>query len=366
MRLILTIEHFAAAVGGAEAFARMVAMEMSRRGHDVHVVALDGDDLPGVTLHCGELAQFGALVEELKPDLSLDWGLNVPADVHRLGGGTHQEFLRYNLLGYPAFGRAIKKCTYLLSPSSRRAAAQEKRLLLQPDIFYLAVSRFVAGQLMRSAPISPQNVQVLHNGVDTERFNPRQAGACRDAERQKLGVESQHICFLFVAHNLRLKNLALLRKVFDRLHQQMPAIRLMVAGKRRPPFRAPWLVYAGQTTRPECLYGACDALLHPTYYDACANVVLEALASGLPVISSNLNGSAELIEHGRQGYVLPVTGPRTEVEGQWGERIRELAADQARRTQFGNAAAELARQHSIPHYMDQFEDFLNRILAARA
>jgi UDP-glucose:(heptosyl)LPS alpha-1,3-glucosyltransferase len=51
-------------------------------------------------------------------------------------------------------------------------------------------------------------------------------------------------------------------------------------------------------------YHAADLLVHPTYYDPCSRVVLEALAAGLPVITTRFNGAAERITSGRQGYVL--------------------------------------------------------------
>jgi UDP-glucose:(heptosyl)LPS alpha-1,3-glucosyltransferase len=64
------------------------------------------------------------------------------------------------------------------------------------------------------------------------------------------------------------------------------------------------VVFAGSTDEPEKYYGASDLLVHPTFYDACSLTVLEALASGLPVITTHSNGASGIITQGREGFVI--------------------------------------------------------------
>jgi UDP-glucose:(heptosyl)LPS alpha-1,3-glucosyltransferase len=64
------------------------------------------------------------------------------------------------------------------------------------------------------------------------------------------------------------------------------------------------LVFAGSTHEPEKYYGASDLLVHPTFYDACSLTVLEALASGLPVITTYSNGAGGIITQGQEGFVI--------------------------------------------------------------
>jgi UDP-glucose:(heptosyl)LPS alpha-1,3-glucosyltransferase len=61
------------------------------------------------------------------------------------------------------------------------------------------------------------------------------------------------------------------------------------------------LVFAGSTDEPEKYYGGADLLVHPTFYDACSLTVLEALASGLPVITTASNGASRVISQGKEG-----------------------------------------------------------------
>jgi len=64
------------------------------------------------------------------------------------------------------------------------------------------------------------------------------------------------------------------------------------------------VIFAGSTNEPEKYYGAADLLVHPTLYDACSLTVLEALASGLPVITSTSNGASGILTNGQEGFVI--------------------------------------------------------------
>jgi UDP-glucose:(heptosyl)LPS alpha-1,3-glucosyltransferase len=71
------------------------------------------------------------------------------------------------------------------------------------------------------------------------------------------------------------------------------------------------MIFAGSTNEPEKYYGASDFLVHPTFYDACSLTVLEALASGIPVITTRCNGASGIITQGQEGFVIsdPRDGP---------------------------------------------------------
>jgi UDP-glucose:(heptosyl)LPS alpha-1,3-glucosyltransferase len=204
-------------------------------------------------------------------------------------------------------------------------------------------------------------VHVLHNAVDTVRFDPDAVRPHREAVRRLWGVGALDVVFLFVAHNLRLKNLALLQSVFGRLYRELPEVRLVVVGKRAPGFCAPYLIYAGTTETMESFYAAADALLHPSFYDSFANVVLEAMSCALPVAVSDCSGASELIRNGENGFVLPVTGPgRGGVEA-WTGVVRQLAASVEQRLALGATARDTAAAHAFPRYVTEFEAWLERV-----
>lgn len=354
MRLLITIPNFCREAGGAESFAVTVSQGLASRGHEMHVAALTGEATNGIIVHkVSSLADAEKLRAEIKPDLVLDWGLNIRADVHRLGGGTHREFLHYKLLASHYLLRPFKAIDLRLRPKHRCLIAAERKLLADPQARYIAVSNFVKKQLQNIAAIDDARIRVLHNGVDVARMQ-RECGA--RALRPELGIGENDIFCLFVAHNLQLKNFALLRRIFQRLYPHIPELKLVVLGKHRPRTQADWLVYAGAVEDPTRFYQAADILLHPTYYDACSNTVLEALAAECVVISSDLNGSAEIISSGDNGFVLPVTqGESLRI---WSDLIARLAQDRRARQKISRAASELARQCDIQNYLTRLENVL--------
>lgn len=366
MHIAITLEHLAAQAGGAEGFALTVARELMARGHRLSICAADGEAPAGVEAHFGPLGGAAAWLAARSPDLVVDWGLNGPADLHRLGGGTHREFQRIVLDAKPPAVRLLKRLLYALSQHHRRVARREAELLSRPRVHVLAVSRFVAAQVARTVALPADRLHVLHNGVDTSRFSPATSAAGRAAERVRLGLAADAVAFLLVAHNLGLKGFGLLREVFAAGAAQHPTARLVLLGRRDPGCREPWFIYAGASAKPETIYGAADALLHPTYYDACANVVLEALACGLPVVSSDRNGSAEVLTDGRDGMVLPVVGARREIRARWSAAVHELTTRPERRRSLGEHARRRTEGLTIGAYVDRFEELLGRVAAERA
>lgn len=366
MHIAVTLEHLSARVGGAEGYALTVARELTARGHRLTVCAADGEAPEGIEAHFGPLSAAPARLSALAPDLVVDWGLSVPADLHRLGGGTHREFQRLVLDAKPLAVRLVKRLFYSVAPRHRRVARREAALLSRPGVHVLAVSRFVAAQVMNTVPqLPPARLHVLHNGVDTRRFSPAACASVRAAERQRLGLREDDVAFLLVAHNLKLKGFDLLTEVFSASQEHAPRARLVLLGRHNPGLRAPWFIYAGSSTRPEATYGAADVLVHPTYYDACANVVLEALACGLPVVSSDRNGSAEVLSTGKDGIVLPVVGPSPEISQRWSTAVRDLASQPALRAQLGQGARRRAEALTISAYVDRFEELLCRVAEER-
>ena len=153
---------------------------------------------------------------------------------------------------------------------------------------------------------------MVYNGVDTERFNP-QNRKYRDEIRKRYGIEDEFI-LLFVSNNFRMKGLGYLIKALAKMNKgNYPSFKLFVlGGDHQAPYRrlahktgvCDKVLFIGRTDEPEKYYGASDFLVHPTFYDACSLTVLEALASGLPVITTHSNGASGIITQGQEGSVI--------------------------------------------------------------
>ncbi len=368
MHLGLIIPKFAPRRGGAEGYAVTVSRILVQDfGVRLDVFTEEPPESPetaglGVRIrHTPDAGSLARAVAAAAPEVTVDWGLHRPADLHRLGGGVHRAFLEYNLLGQALPARLWKRWIEYRLPKHRRILRREQALLARPEDHFLAVSRFVAEQIRPAIPET--RIRVLHNGVDTRRFHPAASPAERLALRRKLGLGGAPVpVFLFVGHNLHRKNFALLEAVFTRLAPDFPEAKVWLLGRTPPRRRAPWLEYLGNRSNPELIYRAADVLLHPAWYDPCSNAVLEALASGLAVVSSDFNGSAEIIRSGRDGYVLPVWNEtRRTVLDAWIDTLRRLLVDPEHLEALKRAARKLAEAHAIEKYAADFLGILRQL-----
>ena len=345
--------------GGAENFAFRLSRALSERGHEMHVVTDRGGPVPGISVYHG-IARIQRVLEEVRPDLSIDWGFNHPADIHRLGGGSHEYFLKHSLHAYHGLLRWYKWLRSR-SPKHKAMIRKQRKILGRPGAFFVANSRFAADQVIASGA-NPEAVAVLHNGVDTSMFRPEKGKEKVERLRAAWGLAPSDVAVLFVAHNLLLKNFALLRELFRRLASQAPHMKLIVVGKRRPSFMPPNSVYAGELSDMVTCYEAADCLAHPTFFDSCANVVLEAMSTGLPVVASNVCGAHELVEEGKSGFVLAVTGKRTEIREQWLKTLQVLGTDEGLRRRMGAAGREAMLNNDFGWYVTRLEGFMKKVL----
>ncbi len=163
--------------------------------------------------------------------------------------------------------------------------------------------------------------------------------------RRSLGIGPDTVLLLMVATNLHLKGIATLLRTLARLRGRGLPVRLLVVGGKRP---GPWRRMAarlGVAAAVQFLapvedvvpyYAAADLYVHPTIYDTCSLVVLEAAACGLPVVTTRCNGAAELFHHGDD--IVLISDPADDeafaasVRGLLDPAVRRPIADAARRT----------------------------------
>lgn len=356
MKLLFYVEHFSLAGSGAENDAVNLCLALVARGHHVSVACRTGSEFPAINLY-KSLGDAEELYKKVAPDLTVDWGMFCTADIHRLGGGIHQSFLKYNLEAYSGLGRLIKSIGYRKA-KHKKEIAREKVLLANPKATFMAISQMVADQAIEGGALKA-NTPVVYNGVNTTRFNKEACSSYRQAIRRDWGLDDSDVAFLFVAHNLKLKNLQLMKLSFDSLYKANPQIKLVVCGKRKPGFKAPYLVYAGTTSEMERFYAGADALVHPTYFDSFANVVLEAMSCGLPALVSNCAGVSELVDGGKDGFVLSVTD--ADCQKNWQDAIVQLL-DEIFRHEIGQKAVTKATQYDFTSFVDKFEEELQQVL----
>jgi len=381
MRIALVIEHFDPRRGGAEQWATQFASQLLARGHEVHVIARDfGQRVPAMPIAAHRLriaasrpafAQ-AAQAELLKvaPDIIHDMGCGWYCDVFHPHGGSMTALARQKLKMLSPWLRPIKSRVDGLLSRHRQFQTLLERQYIDDGRFMVALSRKVADDFRRFHGVPRQRIRLIYNGVDTERFSPQSRRRCRRQTRRGMGLDDGTLLLLTVTHNFRLKGVPVMLRAVRRLKQAGAPVHLVVVGGKRLKGwvrAARWLgidhmvSFTGTVDDPVPYYAAADIYAHPTFYDSCSLVVLEALAGGLPVLTSRFNGAAELMTEGREGYIVPDPADLSELLARL-----QLLFDTDRRRRMGRAARRLALKHTFARNVDQVLEIYEQSLAERA
>ena len=254
-----------------------------------------------------EFAEFVcATVQSRRFDLVQSHERVACCDIYRAGDGVHREWLaqRARAQGF------LKRASGRLSRYHAHVLATEKALFASPRLkAVICNSRMVKNEIRHWFDYPGERLHVIYNGVDQSVFSPA-TRVSRQALLAQTGISGQPFVFLFVGSGFERKGLA---TALQALAQAGGNSCLLVIGVDKNTARyqrlarrlgvAARVFFLGRKNQPEGYYGAADALLLPTLYDPFPNVCTEAFASGLPVLTSNKCGAAELIVNGRNGYV---------------------------------------------------------------
>ena len=206
LKLLFLIEHLKLG-SGLENSAIRIALALSWRGHEVHICCNTADEFETIFIH-HNLSDADAVINKIKPDLIIDWGFFRKADLHIMGQGTHRGYLSYYIDAFHGVLRIIKKLEFKRKKHQNKILKQEK-LLRNKNAFYWANSQQTRDMAISGGAVA-KNVRFYHETVDFERFDIEKTKKYRQAVRREWGLKDDDVAFLFVAHNLKLKNLNLL------------------------------------------------------------------------------------------------------------------------------------------------------------
>jgi UDP-glucose:(heptosyl)LPS alpha-1,3-glucosyltransferase len=378
MDIAFCYENVLPSRGGCETYIADLARRLVADGHEVHLYASrwDAAALPP-EMHYHALAvptgprflrpwRFGWACERAlrgaTHDISLGFDKTWGQDVLYPQGGLHAASAAYNLNKYA--GRLTRQLAGLvrsLDIAHWSFSRLERKQYLGPRPPLIVVnSEMVRGHFQRFLSISAQSLRVVRSAIDPDRF--------MEHDRPKRRVEET--VALFAAMNYRLKGLEPLLHAVALLPAAAP-LRLLVVGN---PKTGPWerlahrlgiahrVLFAGHCADMRNAYFAADLLVHPTFYDPCSLVVLEALACGLPVVTTRCNGAAELLDPPNEGYVI--ANPHQHARLAWA--LTQLL-DPARRAACTQAARKAAMAWTFEqHYRQLLEVFAEAAERKRA
>lgn len=274
-----------------------------------------------------------------------------------------REELRLGANPLSSWPRLLHRRAYysLVAMLERRIYGRDANVLVAP-------SKRVAAAIERHFG-RRENVEVVYHGVEIARFSLGARAELRDAARRELGFSQDDLVALLIGNDWRNKGLPLLIEAVSRASNL--AMRILAVGTDDPAAcielarqhnLSSRVGFAPPRADVEFYYAAADIYAGPSLEDAFALPPLEAMACGLPVITSRNAGVSELVHHGADGFVLEDPSDANALA----ELLARLAANPDLRKKIGDAAAQTAAQHTWDDNASRLNEIFQRVLLKRS
>ena len=331
LKIAFVLDRYLPSRGGERYFS-WLAQELSRRGHEVHVFATAIEENSGTEcqVHRIPVVRYPRSVKILsflvnssraiRPydfDIIHGVGQSLAMNVFNPHGGVERAYLKQDFVSITNRFYYLYKFVrrYLLPQHYVKVWVQRRQYLSHRVKKIIAISSMVKRDIIQHYGVPEGKIVVVFNCVDLDRFHPGNQEKHRVAKRAEMGIGEKSIILLFAGNNYRLKGLEPLLHALVSLKQWFPSqpFQLLIAGRgqTRRYLRiarrlgvSDAVLFLGSVKEMERYYAASDIYVHPTFYDSCSLTVLEALASGLPVVTSRFNGAADAIVSNEGGRVI--------------------------------------------------------------
>ena len=386
VKVALISEWLDAWRGGAETSTLQFLHHLMDAGLEIHVFTRSRPSpTPGLHIHSISGAAmsrtrrsmtFARRVERRLKENSFDVVHAITpcryADIYQPRGGTVAETIERNIaLRNHGLSQSFKRASNRFNLKQRYSLALEKSLFNNPDgPTVVAISDYVVRQLKQHYSLPDRRIRKIYNGTNCDPHNEQQRKMHYDKIRQQFGIKDHQLLVLLVAHNFKLKGVYRWMQTHAELIQRgVTNVRSLVIGKGDSPV---WhrlvhrlnlqehLTFTGPSDRIWEFYHAGDVLVHPSYYDPCSRVVLEAMTAGLPCIASPWDGASEMMVHGDNGFILSDPG-----DIQMLANLIEQLQDRSVRRQIGDAARKIYDQISMSRHATEMITLYKDIVSQR-
>jgi glycosyltransferase involved in cell wall biosynthesis len=366
----MVLQSYPPVLGGAQRQVRQLAPLLADRGVRVHVITRRVPGTPGLAQEPGAtverlhvpapgpaasaafVAGASRRLVALRPDVIHAFDLLSP---------SLAALLASSVTGAPVVAKVLSTGSGgdLDRLRSKRSGRIRARLIAGRFAAWHAVSADVEVEL-RQLGADPGAIARIANGVDCLHFRP--LGVVEKlAARRRLGLAPDEFVTLYCGRLAPVKRLELLVAAV----RHAPGVLVLVGEGPQEPLLRRQANEAGVASRvrflpavddPAAIYGVADAYVSTSATEGMSNSVLEAMASGLPILATRASGMAELLAGGA-GLLLERAGP---VE--LGTQLRRLAGDGALRERLGLAArSTVLEHHALPEVADQLARLYRRL-----
>ena len=346
--------------GGAEAYLKRLACGVTKAGHDVQLVSTN--DWPDVEWPFGLITHlrskspigFASELERIRTEFRCDVLFSLErvwsCDIYRAGDGVHRAWLDRR----EKFELPLKRFVRSLGSKHQDLLRLEKSLFSDGNaVRVIAASQMVKDEIVNLYRYSAGKIDIVRNGVPLEKF--RFQSELREKFREELNLKPDQTALLFTGSGWERKGLLFAIEAAALCGDRK--MRLLVAGRGNARlyktkslrfWREEPVHFLGEVADMLPVYAAADIFILPTIYDPFSNACLEALACGLPVITTRSNGFSEIIENGVHGSIVDHPGDLLALR----DAIR-LWSDPSRRAAARSTNTQLAAQFDISRNIDE-------------
>ncbi|OON38426.1 glycosyl transferase family 1 [Izhakiella australiensis] len=305
--------------GGAERFIARALEALDDDTLELNIItrSWQGDPNPDWHLHICNPQKWGRISRERgfaeaaracwqreKFDIVQSHERIAGCDIFRAGDGVHRVWLEQR-------ARILSPLQRFLSAFSRyhRYVMQAEETMFRSPALKKIIcnSSMIKQDIMRCFQVPEEKFAIIYNAIDHNKFIPATSQQ-RQAARHALTIADDAKVFIYVGSGFERKGL---RAAISALAQSSAHLIVVGQDKQQPHYQAlarrlgcnARIHFVGVQQQVMPFYYAADALVLPTLYDPFPNVILEAMACGLPVITSTTCGGAEFIQQGVEGYV---------------------------------------------------------------
>ena len=368
MKIAITHSRFSL-VGGAEKYIYFLLDLLLRGGHEIHYYCHYREDYRHPNLHFHHVPMIRgirflkaigfALALESKichRDYDIVHGFfkTYKQDIYTDGSGLVEVYHQYVLSQKQGVDRFLRDYSLYYQMDRFLEKLRFKKGNYRKII---CMSRFVQDQIQGKYGVPDDRITVLYNGMDCEFFHPRNVEAHRKEVRKELGLAEGDLVFLLIGNDYIRKNVATALKAFARLSPSSH-VKLLITGrdKNQGDYEtlakglgiASQVLFAGSRRDIHRIHSASDVFLLPTHYDVFGMVVLEAMATGIPVLVSQTAGAAEIFEEKKEGMILQDPASEEELAGKI-----EVFLDSPTRRDMGDRARVRALDFSWEVHFDK-------------
>lgn len=392
MKVAITHTRYTAK-GGVERYVWDLVKRLLDAGHEVHYFAHFWDKQVDPRVHLHKVPNPWKQIRFMKvwsfdrwltrhvrrSDFDVVHGFSKSSeqDIYTDGSGC--------LLDYQAYSIDERKGSDL-AKKMRRASLHQKQILSIEErrftrgnfVKVVAMSELAARQIRSRYGLTDDEVVTIYNGIDIERFHPRVKAEYGSNYRERIAASQETFVAMCIGNDYKRKGVPTLIEAAKIIKDRggLPGgrpFRVAVVGKEKHKVEAELtgvcrakglydrVKFYGPQELVERWHAMSDLFVLPSRFDAFGNVVLEAMATGVPVLVSSKAGAAEVVREGENGFVLQDPDDAQTIA----DRIMRLAGDEAERQRMGQAARTTAEGLSWDQHFTKMLALYEEVAASK-